>query len=241
MRLRRPTTFALLLTMFGVAAFIALGVWQLGRARQKEALLARFANAAHAPVQSFADVAHDTSADAYPHVQVQGSFDPGRVYLLDNRMQGEQLGVDVFAAFTPRNRDRVLLVDLGFLPRRAPGETLPVVPSLTSGQVALRGLYAPAPAPGLKLGGDALPRQAHWPKLVTYIDLDDIAADLHRQVYPRVLLPDADPASGYVRQWTPDTFPPARHRAYAFQWFTFALVAVVIFFAMHRKPSGEQS
>lgn len=235
MRLRRPTAFALLLAIFGVAAFVSLGMWQLDRARQKETLLERFANAAHAPAQPFGAVEHGISADAYPRVQVQGSFDPQRVYLLDNRMQGDQLGVDVFAAFTPRDRDRVLLVDLGFLPRQGPRATLPLVPSLTPKRIALRGLYAPAPAPGLKLGGDALPRQPHWPKLVTYIDLDDIAADLHRQVYPRVLLPDADPASGYVRQWTPDTFPPARHRAYAFQWFTFALAAIVIFFVMHRK------
>ena len=169
-------------------------------------------------------------------MQVQGSFDPQRVYLLDNRMHGDQLGVDVFAAFTPRDRDRVLLVDLGFLPRQGPRATLPLVPSLTPKRIALRGLYAPAPATGFETrrrrvaAADRTGR-----RLATYIDLDDIAADLHRQVYPRVLLPDADPASGYVRQWTPDTFPPARHRAYAFQWFTFALAAMVIFFVMHRK------
>jgi surfeit locus 1 family protein len=29
--------------------------------------------------------------------------------------------------------------------------------------------------------------------------------------------------------------PPARHRAYAFQWFTFAAAAVVMFVVLHRK------
>jgi cytochrome oxidase assembly protein ShyY1 len=29
--------------------------------------------------------------------------------------------------------------------------------------------------------------------------------------------------------------PPERHRAYAFQWFTFALAAVVIFVLLHRQ------
>nr|MDQ2972370.1 SURF1 family protein [Pseudomonadota bacterium] len=57
--------------------------------------------------------------------------------------------------------------------------------------------------------------------------------------YPRVLLLDADPATPYVRQWTPDTMPPARHRAYALQWFTFALVALVMFFVLHRVRDDE--
>jgi cytochrome oxidase assembly protein ShyY1 len=28
--------------------------------------------------------------------------------------------------------------------------------------------------------------------------------------------------------------PPARHRAYALQWFTFAAAAIVMFFVLHR-------
>lgn len=237
--LRRPSWFAVLLTLCGVAAFIALGVWQLRRAQEKEILLARFAHAASAPVQPFAVVESMPPADVYPHVRLRGTFAVHRAYLLDNRMNAGQLGVDVFVPFTPGNRDRVLLVDLGFLPRQGVRESLPDLPPLPQQEVALSGLYAPAPAPGLKLGGNPLNHEASWPKMLTYIDMDAIAADLHRQVYPRVLLLDADPASPYVRQWTPDVMPPARHRAYAFQWFTFALAALVIFFVMHRKKDPE--
>ena len=48
---------------------------------------------------------------------------------------------------------------------------------------------------------------------------------------------DPDPAAIYVRVHTLDfsSMPPARHRAYAFQWFTFALAAVVILLVLHRK------
>jgi len=49
------------------------------------------------------------------------------------------------------------------------------------------------------------------------------------------LLLDADPGALSYRDWTPAVMPPARHRAYAFQWFTFALAAVVIFLVLHRK------
>ena len=235
-RLRRPTWFAVLLMLCGVAVFVALGVWQLRRAQEKEVLLARFAHAASAPLQPFAVVEKNgSSADVYPHVRMRGSFAAHRAYLLDNRMHAGQLGVDVFMPFTPDSRDRVLLVDLGFLPRQGVREALPDLPPLSQKEIELGGLYAPPPAPGLKLGGNPLTHETSWPKMLTYIDMDAIAADLHRQVYPRVLLLDPDPASPYVRQWTPDVMPPARHRAYAFQWFTFALAAIVIFFVMHRR------
>lgn len=237
--LRRPSWFAVLLTLCGVAIFIALGVWQLRRAQEKEILLARFAHAASAKLQPFAAVEHAAPADVYPHVQVRGSFAAHRVYLLDNRMHAGQLGVDVFMPFTPDNRDRVLLVDLGFLPRQGVRESLPDLPPVPQKEIALSGLYAPPPAPGLKLGGNPLNRETSWPKMLTWIDTNAIAVDLRRQVYPRVLLLDPDPASPYARQWTPDVMPPARHRAYAFQWFTFALATVVIFFVMHRNRTAD--
>lgn len=237
--LRRPSLFAVLLTLCGVALFIALGIWQLHRARYHEAVLARFANAARAQVEPFAEVENAAPADVYPHVRVRGSFMAHRVYLLDNRMSPlGQLGVDVFVPFTPDNRDRVLLVDLGFLPRQGPQELLPELPPIPEKEITLSGLYAPPPAAGLRLGGNPLMHETSWPKLLTWIYMQAISNDLHRDLYPRVLLLDADPASPYVRQWTLGVIAPARNRAYAFQWFTFALAAVIIFFVMHRKKAS---
>lgn len=243
MRLRRPSPFGVLLTLFGIAAFIALGIWQLRRADFKEALLTRFARATSAPLQSFTAVEQRAAASdaAYPHVQVHGRFESHRVYFLDDQMHADQLGVDVFVPFMPDNRDRVLLVNLGFLPREGAQQALPDLPPISDAETTLTGIYAPSPRTGLKLGGDQLAHEITWPKTTTFIDLRALGDDLHRSLYPRVLLLDADPATPYVRQWTPDTMPPARHRAYALQWFTFALAALVIFFVMHRARDEPSS
>ena len=227
--------FAVLLTLAGIAAFVALGFWQLRRAEEKEALLARFAHAAHAAVQPFAPVADAPPPSVYPHVRVHGRYAAHRIYILDDRLHAGQLGVNVFVPFLPSNGDRELLVNQGFLPRQGPDESLPDLPPLAQGEVTLTGLYAPPPASGLKLGGNSLTRESTWPKLLTFIDMHSISGDLHHALYPRVLLLDADPASTYVREWTPDVMPPSRHRAYALQWFTFALAALMIFFIMHRR------
>lgn len=241
MRLRRPSWFALTLTLVGVVLFVRLGIWQLHRADEKEVLLRRFAAAAQAPLQDFADVAGHATPDRYPHVRVHGRYLPQRDYLLDDQVVGGQIGVRVYAPFVPDAGDTLLLVNLGFLPRQGAQQRLPDRPPLPAGETTLTGLYAPPPPAGLKLGGNALPREARWPKLTIYIDLEAIGADLGRRLYPRVLLLDQDPASPYVRLWTPDFMPPARHRGYALQWFSFAIAAVVIFLVLHRRRDHDEA
>lgn len=234
MRLRRPTWWAVVLTLAGAAIFVRLGIWQLHRADYKEHLLQLFATAASAPRVPFATVEHGVSDNVYPHVGVHGRFVPDRYYLLDDKTHANRLGVEVYAPFKVQGSARWLLVDLGFLPRTRDNK-LPHLPPLASGEVDIEGLYAKPPREGLKLGGNRLPKQAQWPKTSIYIDLGQIGTDLGRKLFPRVLLIDPDPATVYVRQWVPDTMPPSRHRAYAFQWFTFAVAAIAIFLILHRR------
>ena len=240
MRVRRPSVFAVALTLAGVAVFCALGMWQLRRAAYKETVLARFHDAASAPLVSLADARADRTPGAYPHVKVTGTMQGDRVYLLDDQMRAGRLGVMVFVPFRPADSTRLLLVNLGFLARMGPDTTtLPDIPPIPGHAVTLEGIYAPPPLPGLKLGGNPLPREKTWPKLVTFIDLQQIASDLGAKVYPHVLLADPDPHSAYIRSWTANVMLPARHRAYALQWFCFAIAAIVMFFVLHRVKRDD--
>ena len=234
--MRRPVWWSVLLTVAGVLVFVRLGVWQLHRADYKDELLRRYAAAASAPVQAFDSLADKPPADAYPRVRVQGHYLGDRVYLLDNPKHDSMGGAEVYAPFQPANQDRLLLVDLGFLPGNGTDKP-PQLPPLSGDVQTLQGVYQPAPGAGLELGGNALAQQAQWPKTSIYLDLDQVASDLHARLFPRVLVLDADPSAIYVRVHTLDlsSMPPARHRAYAYQWFTFAIAAVVIFLVLHRK------
>ena len=239
---RRPSWWALLLTAAGALLFIRLGIWQLHRADFKEALLRRYAASSSAPRQDFAGVAATPPADSFPRVQVSGRYLADRLYLLDNPNHDGRGGVEVFAPFVLNDQSPLLLVDLGFLPGNGNGKT-PQLPPLPTTGISLRGLYVPPPPVGFEMGGDALARQTRWPKNSIFLDPAEIARDLGRPLYPRMLALDADPASIYVRVHTLDfsSMPPARHRAYAFQWFTFALAAVVILLAVHRKRKPRKS
>ncbi|HEY7873421.1 MAG TPA: SURF1 family protein [Rudaea sp.] len=233
-RWQHPTAFAWVLTAFGVAAFCALGMWQLDRAVQKRQLFAAFANAAAAPVVDFAQ-ARGAAGDAqiYPHLRVAGHFVPDRGYWLDEQFNGNRIGVHAIGVFAIDGQPDLLLVDRGWVAWDHMPNTTPVAPAPPPGEIALTGLYAPFPAGGLRVGGDALPGQVQWPKLTLFLDAKAIAADLGVAVQPRILLLDAEPGDAFARIWKPQVFPPERHIGYAFTWFCFVVVAIAIFIVTH--------
>lgn len=229
----RPSLRALVLTVFGVIAFVWLGLWQLDRAAQKVTLLAAFDAAPHSLPQEFDVVRDMADAERYPHVRIVGHYLADRGYLLDEQAHAGQFGVHAIGVFAGLGEDRLLLVDRGWVQWDHALDTLPTLPTLPPGEIALTGLYAPYPSGGLRMGGDALPGQKGWPKLTLYLDAASIAVDLGKPLMPRVLLLDPAQGSGFVRQWTPQVMSPQRHRAYAVQWFGFALVALIIFIGQH--------
>jgi len=234
-RWRRASGFAIVLTLVGVALFVRLGIWQLGRAREAQSMLDAFAGASQSALEDFVEIAADPPAGRFPHVRVRGHYVVARAWLRDEQMRNGRLGVEAYAAFAVDGVAATLLVDRGWVAwEHAPG-TQPPLPAAIEGEIDLTGIYAPFPGNGLRLGGNVLPTQTTWPKLTLAVDHDEIAADLKHALLPRVLLLDADVASGFERIWIPAMMPPARHAAYAFQWFAFAVAALAIFAFLHRK------
>jgi len=237
-RWHRPHAVAVLLTLFGLAFFSALGCWQLDRAAQKERLFAAFAGAAsQAPVTLDAARRMEFS-QRYPLVAVRGRFDAVHTYYLVDRTHEGKVGTIAYAIFEPADGSTPLLVDRGFVADDAHGHATNIPPP-PEGEQQLSALYAPAPGSGLRLGGNALPRQTAWPKESIYLDVSEIAADAGRSLDAKILKLAPDPASGFVREWRPDVFPPERHRGYAFTWFTLAVIVAGVFVGMHwRKDTS---
>ena len=75
-----------------------------------------------------------------------------------------------------------------------------------------------------------------WPQVIQHIDFAAIGSRLGYPVMPLVVQLDAEDAHGFTRDWkaiygiTPD-----KHRAYAMQWFTLALVLVLIYLGVNTK------
>jgi cytochrome oxidase assembly protein ShyY1 len=234
----RPRFFAIVLTMFGIAAFATLGTWQLDRAAQKERLFAAFAGAGAQTPVTLEDARRARETARYPLVRVHGRYDAAHAYVLDDQARGGQIGSIAYAVFEPADGSTPILVNRGFIARDAHGAR-PTIPPPPAGDQELLALYAPAPGSGLRMGGNALPRQTSWPKQSIYLDTEEIGADLGRKLDAKILLLAPEQGSGFVREWRPDVFPPERHRGYAFTWFTLAAVVFAVFIAMHwRKETS---
>ncbi|WP_312684399.1 SURF1 family protein [Stenotrophomonas chelatiphaga] len=213
-----------MLALVAMAVFCLLGCWQLQRMQQKQALLqAQAAAAAHPPSTLSRALA---AAGPVHGIVDHGRFLPGLV-LLDNQMRHGRAGVKVYRPFRS-DEGALLLMDLGW--RVLPADrTLPVIPPPPS-PVAVRGLLAPAPAPGLALGPVASPAgPQRW--LASRLQSDALAPLLGLPGLPtRVLRLDPALPFGDERDLDllPNTLPPQRHLGYAVQWFGLALTVLVV-------------
>jgi len=81
-RVFAPPAWGVALTLIALGVFGSLGNWQLGRAREKQALLAEFEAGSRGTVdangRAFAELAR------YQHVRIDGSYDPAHQILIDN-------------------------------------------------------------------------------------------------------------------------------------------------------------
>ena len=237
-RWHTPRPFAVLLAVIGVAAFVWLGRWQVHRAGEKEQLFAAYAGAASQTPVTLEAARRITDATRYPLVRVHGHYDTTHTYVLDDQAREGSVGSIAYAIFEPADGSNALVVERGFVAGKVRGEA-PPIPPLPTGELEITALYTPPPGSGLHLGGNALPRQTAWPKRSIYLDVNDVAADAGRSLDAHVLKLAPEEGSGFVRVWRPDVFPPERHRAYAFTWFTLAAVVAAVFVGMHWRKQTK--
>lgn len=225
-----PAPHWTLLALAGMALFIVLGRWQLGRADEKRELVAAFEAGSRGAIELPAGLA---PLDRYQRATVAGRYDPSRQFLLDNMTHD---GVPGLHVLTPLVRDdgSVVVVDRGFLPSRGRRSDLPDIPvDDAPRRVSGRMDFLPRPAVELAAG----PAYG-WPRLVSFPRVEDLAAALGSPVHAQVLLLDAGEADGFLRDWRPPGMSPDRHIGYAVQWFGLAATVFATWFILSFRKKG---
>ena len=226
-RRRMPPWLGWSLALVVIALFCSLGSWQLGRAKQKEALLAEVQRV----LEERQPVPLTTAADPARRGELAWSAGRGRwleapVVLLDNQNREGRAGVRVFRAFQPESSSLPLWVDMGWLP--LPGNrALPVLPP-ERGVADVSGLLTAPPSEGMARAYASA--QPHDTVLTTALDAPELPALLRVRAFaPRILKLDPAWKGGYARDLDvlPNTLPPERHLGYAVQWFGLALAVFV--------------
>ena len=161
-----PRGWAIVLAAVGVGGCLALAHWQLGRAREKEALIAAFDAGGGEAVPL--TVAAPGQLPRYQRVTVAGRYEPGRQVLLDN--MPSSTGVAGYRVLTPFRRDDggpIVMVDRGWVPLGADRSRLPDV-AVSGVPREVTGRLDGLPVPGLRLGEARATDAAGWPLVLNF-------------------------------------------------------------------------
>lgn len=223
-----------------IVLFVNLGNWQLHRAVQKQGMLDAVARVlADRQPRPLGAAVDQSRADTYDWASGSGEFASLPPLLLDNQQRDGRVGVSAYRVFVPE-QGAPLLVDLGWL--LLPGDrTLPAVPR-SEGNIQLEGLLVPPPSTGIPIGPGLMRDGDSW--LLTRLDITAVADAMDLPLASRVLRLDPASPLGYERDLVllANTLPPAKHRAYAWQWFALALAVLAIASILtFRKPRAKSA
>jgi surfeit locus 1 family protein len=234
-RIFSPRLFTTLLTLALLVLLVSLGRWQLRRADEKRVLFDSFA--------AGTDFTRRIDASTpllprYQHVEADGHYDEARQVLIDNMINGEQVGYFVITPFALAGGSWVL-VNRGWVPLGASRAERPAIPVAGDAR-RIRGRADHMPSPGIHMGTPAA-LAPPYPVVAAFPTRAEVARLLGESSWAPatdlVLLDPGEP-DGYTRNWTAPGFPPIRHIAYAVQWFALALTLFIIYIVTNLRRAG---
>lgn len=230
-------TLAFLLLLPGL---INLGMWQLNKARAKQALQGQLEQRSkQAPLSINARVDNPEEI-RYRRVRVQGQWDAAYQFLLDNKVNEQEVaGYHVLTPLKISGSELRVLVNRGWVPIGPDRQRLPEV-SPPGGEVVVEGI---AVVPSKKIFALAKPQDTReklepvWQNL----ELDRYNQSVPFKVQPIVILLDpASKAGGYERVWPRPDERVEKNLGYAYQWFGMAVALVGIFIFVNLKKVEDK-
>ena len=232
LRLRpRPKFFLIpaLAALATIALAISLGNWQSRRALEKDAIEGR-----HAATREAAELAigkQDVTLDEVDgrRVSARGSFMPDYIVYWDNQIVNHQPGFAIITPFKLAGSEKVLLIDRGLLPATGDRSRIPTIPA-PPGEIELHGRAYFPPRRTLELK-DGVDQGQVWQN----VSPEKVARAYKLDVHAFILRETGAAPAGLARMKDNDGLPAesgmtaAKHRGYAFQWYSLAALAALLF------------
>lgn len=220
---------AFIVLAVGLPILIALGFWQLHRAEEKQVLQNEYdrrADVGPVKIETRLQKADDLQ---FYKVTATGYYDDQQQILLDNRTHEGRAGYHVYTPLIIKESKTRILVNRGWVPLVGQlREKLPAAQPPKGLQTVLG--IAAIPAKGKFYLGELPVNASPWPIVWPRMDIDHFRKLTGLPVQPvTVLLDPESKAGGYVRNWKRLDAGIAVHHGYAFQWFSLALVLLVMF------------
>ena len=235
----RPRVIPTLATLAVLPVLLALGFWQLDRARQKLEIRQNLIQRSAQPPLKLGEQPLDPQRHGFRRVIVTGVYQPRFQILLDNRVHRGRAGVQVLTPLRIGAFERVILVDRGWLPWGPDRARYPEA-SVPAGQVTVTGRLVRPSAEYFTL---ERAQRSDFQTLWQNLDLGRYRAVTGLPVAGLVLEAAPDGADdgklirdrpAYRDDWVD------RHRGYAFQWFALAGALVLVYLLVNlRRREGD--
>lgn len=220
----RRSLSLLVLSVVVAAICVRLGVWQLSRLHERRARNAAIGARLRQPPAPLAALPSDTAQRHYRRVRVVGRPDYARELVLVNRSRQGSPGVNIVTPVRVPGSDTLVLLNRGWiyspngtdvdLARWHEGDSLAV-----DGWVEL---------PSGRTGPSRLTAAAG--RAYRWLDAPTVSRELGAPVTPYYVVaepPPGEPPKDRPVRIPEPTLDEGPHKSYAFQWFSFAVIALV--------------
>jgi cytochrome oxidase assembly protein ShyY1 len=234
----RPRWIALTIGAIVVAAVcVRLGLWQLDRLEGRRAFNARYAAGLAAPARPLGELLSAGAPLAYRRAIANGTYDRNHEVILYGRTLDGQAGNHVL---TPLVLDdgRAIVVDRGWVPFEMDEPGLPAAAPPTGRVEVVGPLVASQPGGA----GEVAPGEDRMTTVRT-VDLAAIARDVPYDLVPWFLQLGSQAPAGSGELPVPEPPPELSegpHLSYAFQWFTFAAIALIGYLVLVRRGLRDE-
>lgn len=199
-------------SLLAIGICMKLGQWQLARAQEKQALL----DIDQTVITTLSQV---TAHNLHHSVSLQGYFDNQQPLLLDNQINNKRIGYHLYLPF--HSDEQTILVNLGWLAASPSRQVLPAIPAFT-GNYHLTGTLSAAQGSPWLLGDNIYTGENNI-LVIQRTTISQLQTTLNMPLSPLLLQLKSDSPVGFSKTWQITVMPPAKHTAYAVQWFALAL------------------
>lgn len=217
----RPLWIPTIAAVAVIAATARMGLWQLDRAHQKEALQAQYERMRTQPALALRGP--QPHAERYQRVSVRGEFDTQHEVLLDNQLEAGAAGYHVLTPLRIAEGGWLVMVNRGWIGRSAKYPVEPEIPS-HSEEITIAGIIDRADRELMELSAETVQGKV-WQNFT--------AKRFHKRtgldVLPFVVVQQQPAAQGLKAVNAEPEFGIQKHYSYAVQWFGLAATALLLY------------
>ncbi|OJA01045.1 hypothetical protein BEV13_00855 [Rickettsiella grylli] len=214
-----------MLTLFFLFSLLVyLGFWQIDRGNSKrhfQKMVNQRASSRPIHLNQIKNI--DLEKNYFPGI-MHGHFDNQHTFLLENRIYLHRIGYEVLTPFFLNNQPKAILVNRGWIPQGMNRKQIPKISALDK-PLKLEGLIV-FPHKTFRFFNPI--NEKGWPKKIQSIHPDFLKKN---NFQPFLLVIQTKKPYSFRPLWHPILLQPARHYAYAFQWFGLSITLLIAFFS----------